>query len=152
MASEVISSNGNFTIYQIKIGSPLFYFLEVASQPLGQSCSIGNGTGEAIPSSNVGSMVVDCIGTKFNVGVIVSTNNALQGQRYFTNNLVLQNNGNDNLSIFKNGGSTNFNTNLVNGSAYAVTALTQPAGLTCTILNGNGVINGADVIVDASCN
>jgi 6-phosphogluconolactonase len=60
--------------------------------------------------------------------------------------LVLQNNGGANLTITGNGAFT-FATALTNGSAYNVTAVTQPTNLsqTCTIATGSGAVAGANV-------
>ncbi|MBU1237430.1 MAG: SBBP repeat-containing protein [Gammaproteobacteria bacterium] len=51
--------------------------------------------------------------------------------------LVLQNNGGDDRSVTADGAFT-FATAVPDGSAYAVTVLTQPAGQTCTVSNGSG--------------
>lgn len=58
--------------------------------------------------------------------------------------LVLQNNAKDNLTIPANGSFT-FTTPISNGSAYAVTVLTQPAGQTCTVNAGTGTVSGGNV-------
>ncbi len=58
--------------------------------------------------------------------------------------LVLQNNGGDDLTITKNG-SFAFKTTLTNTTAYLVTTKIQPSGQTCTISNGNGSVDGADI-------
>jgi hypothetical protein len=61
-----------------------------------------------------------------------------------TGTLVLQDNGGDNLSVTANGPFT-FPTKLTGGSAYSVTALTQPSGQTCTISSGTGTVGSANV-------
>ena len=58
--------------------------------------------------------------------------------------LVLQNNGGDSLEISTNG-SFNFNTNLEDGKAYAVTILSQSSVVTCAVSNGSGTVNQANV-------
>ncbi len=58
--------------------------------------------------------------------------------------LVLQNNGADDLAISSNGGFA-FSTALSNGSPYAVTVLSQPAGQFCAVSNGTGTLAGANV-------
>ena len=58
--------------------------------------------------------------------------------------VVLQNNGADNLTVSANRTFT-FTTNMTDGAAYAVTIQTQPAGKTCTVINGSGSISGANV-------
>lgn len=65
--------------------------------------------------------------------------------------LVLRNIGGDDLSISADGSFT-FVTPLVNGSAYSVMVLTQPAGQTCTVANGEGVVGSVNVTnVVVSC-
>ncbi|WP_423459907.1 midcut-by-XrtH protein [Ottowia sp. VDI28] len=59
--------------------------------------------------------------------------------------LVLQNNGADNLAQCSGDSSFTFSTPVAEGSPYNVTVLQQPAGQTCTVSNGSGVMNGANV-------
>jgi uncharacterized delta-60 repeat protein len=60
--------------------------------------------------------------------------------------LVLQQNGGDDLAIRRDGTFT-FATALADGSAYAVTVLTQPGSpaQTCSVDNGSGTVGGSDV-------
>jgi N-acetylneuraminic acid mutarotase len=58
--------------------------------------------------------------------------------------LVLQNNGGDDLVINANGSFT-FNTPLISGSPYNVAVSTQPTGQTCSVTNGTGTVNAANV-------
>jgi len=65
--------------------------------------------------------------------------------------VVLQNNGTDNLTLTADG-NFNFNTPLAHGATYAVTVLTQPAGLTCAVGSGTGTIGSANIsAVNVSC-
>ncbi len=65
--------------------------------------------------------------------------------------LVLQNNGTNNLTISTDG-NFSFSTALTNGSSYSVTVAAQPDGQTCSVTNGSGTINGANVMsVRVSC-
>ena len=58
--------------------------------------------------------------------------------------VVLQDNGGDNLSDSALGGFT-FATGLTAGSAYNVTVETNPAGQTCSVANGSGTVESADI-------
>ncbi len=58
--------------------------------------------------------------------------------------VVLQNNGGDDLTITADGAFT-FATGLGDGDAYAVTVLTAPEFKTCSVGNGTGTISGANV-------
>lgn len=59
-------------------------------------------------------------------------------------NLVLQNNGAENLTISSNGAFA-FSSQLANGAAYAVSVFTAPTHKTCTVGSGTGTISNADV-------
>ncbi len=59
-------------------------------------------------------------------------------------NLVLQNNGGDNLALTASG-SFAFATTVVDGSAYAVSVQTQPGGQTCSVSAGTGGVSGSTV-------
>ena len=61
-------------------------------------------------------------------------------------NVVLQDNGADNLTLTANGSFT-FATNIGEGKTYNVTVATQPAGQVCTVANGSGTVDksGTDV-------
>ena len=58
--------------------------------------------------------------------------------------VVLQNNGTDNETVSSDGAFT-FSTALSEGSHYAVTVFTQPAGQTCAVTGGSGTVGSANV-------
>lgn len=89
----------------------------------------GGGGGNS-GSSNGGSAT-----PSYSIGVTVSG---------LTGTVILQNNGTDNLTISANG-NYSFTTRINNGSAYAVTVHTQPAGQTCTVNAGTGTVSGGNV-------
>ena len=55
-------------------------------------------------------------------------------------NVVLQNNGTDNLTVSANGSFT-FSKSVEGEKTYAVTVLTQPVGANCTVANDTGTID-----------
>lgn len=67
--------------------------------------------------------------------------------------LVLQDNGDDNLSIIESGAFV-FATTIVSGGNYNVTILTQPSNpaQTCTVANGSGTANANVSAVQVVCN
>jgi hypothetical protein len=67
-----------------------------------------------------------------------------------TGSLVLQNNGTDNLPISTDGSFT-FITLVASGSAYDVTAFSQPTGQTCTVSNGSGSVLNDVTNVTVAC-
>lgn len=56
--------------------------------------------------------------------------------------LVLQNNGADDLKLRAGTAEFSFHTLLEAGQPYAVTVATQPAGLHCTVASGSGAVQG----------
>ncbi|MDD3815990.1 MAG: GLUG motif-containing protein [Desulfocapsaceae bacterium] len=69
------------------------------------------------------------------------------------NSVVVQNNLGDDLTVTADGDFV-FSTALDDGSAYAVSVLTQPTGPNqfCTVTNGTGILSGEDVSnVDITC-
>jgi hypothetical protein len=58
--------------------------------------------------------------------------------------VVLQDNGTDNLSVGADGAFT-FATRLLTGTPYAVSVLTNPPGLYCSVTSGSGAVAGANV-------
>ncbi|KTD67464.1 transmembrane protein, partial [Legionella santicrucis] len=54
------------------------------------------------------------------------------------NGLIIQNNGNENLSVPANATSFQFSTPVSEGGSYEVTIVQQPTGLTCSIENASG--------------
>ena len=122
--NQSASSDSPFT-FSTRIASGGTYAVTVLSQPPGQTCTVSNGSGTA--TADVTNVLVTCISMQ-TVGGDVSG---------LTGTVVLQNNGTDSLSISSNGPFT-FATAIATGGTYAVTVLTQPAGLTCTVANGEG--------------
>lgn len=129
--------NGGFT-FSTLMASGSAYQVTVSSQPAGQSCTVANGSG-TIGTTNVTNVTVICAALPppetFTVGGTIS---GLNGT------VVLRNNGGNNLSRSVNGSFT-FTNELADGSAYAVTVLTQPTGQTCEVVSGTGTIDAADV-------
>ena len=135
-----VSANGPFT-FPSPLADGSAYAVTVFTQPAGQSCSVTAGTG-SIAGASVTGVGISCAANTFTVGGTVS---GLSG------NVVLQNNGADNLTVSANGGFA-FPTALPNSSAYNVTVLTQPSGRTCTVGNGSGTVSGANATnVSVSC-
>jgi 6-phosphogluconolactonase (cycloisomerase 2 family) len=128
-----VSANGTFNFAtKVAKGSP--YSVTVLTQPTGQGCSVANGTG-TMGLVAIGNVAVTCTANTYNVGGTVS---GLNGS------LVLQNNGGGDLAVATNG-TYKFATTVAYGNAYAVTVLTQPAGQTCTVSAGSGIVSGGHV-------
>ena len=140
-----IKANGPFTFT-----SPLFdgdpYIVTVEGQPRqpSQTCEVSNGVG-LINGADVDNVLVNCTLDTFTVGGTVS---GLTGS-----GLVLQNNGGDDLAVSQDG-AFEFATALEDFSSYKVTVYSQarePAQV-CSVTNGNGALDGADVVnVQINC-
>lgn len=128
-----VSAAGTFT-FATNLAGGSAYTVTVLTQPTGQTCTVGGGTG-TVASANISSVTLDCSSSTFSVG---GTVNGLSGS------VVLQLNGASDLTVNASGPFT-FATGLAGGTAYAVTVLTQPAGQTCAVSGGSGTIAGASV-------
>jgi N-acetylneuraminic acid mutarotase len=130
-----ISSNGTFNFNQ-PVASGSGYSVTVASEPLGQTCTVSNGTG-TVQSSNVANIGVVCVSNLYQVGGTLS--GLLAGR-----SIVLQDNGGSSTLVSANGAFV-FATPVASGSGYSVTILTQPVGQTCSVAMGSGTVAGANV-------
>ena len=124
-------------------GAP--YVVTVLAQPgnPAQICTISNGSGMA--TANVANVEIACATTSFTISGAVA---GLSGGE-----LVLQNNGGENLALSARGPFT-FSTPVASGTPYAVTVLAQPAtqpAQVCTVANGSGVV-GATAITNVAVN
>ncbi len=136
-----ISADGEFT-FATPLADGSTYAVAVISAPAGQTCSVSNGFA-TLAGANVTSVAVICSSESFTVGGTVI---GLAGT------LVLQNNGADDLTLTADGPCT-FATPLADGSTYAVTVFSAPAGQTCAVSNGTGSLAGADAAdVAVTCN
>jgi len=112
-------------LYRLLALLPLYFFVTAASDLGGGGCGSNISSN---PTYTVGGTLTGITGT-----------------------VVLQNNSGDNLSLSSEGAFT-FSTSLANGASYAVTVLTQPSGQACTVTNGTGSIDEANVTnVSVSC-
>jgi N-acetylneuraminic acid mutarotase len=130
-----ISSNGTFNFNQ-PVTSGSAYAVTVASEPLGQSCSVSNGTG-TVQSSNVTNIAVVCVSNLYQISGTLT--GLLAGR-----SIVLQDNGGSSTVVAANGAFM-FAAPVASGSGYAVTIFTQPVGQTCSVAMGSGTVAGADV-------
>jgi hypothetical protein len=134
------TADGDFT-FNTAVEDGKAYSVTVSSQPTGQTCTVTNGAG-TINGADVANAQVACVTNTYKVG---GTVNGLSGT------LVLQNNGADDRTITANGDFT-FATDLEHGTVYSVTVFSQPTGQTCTVTNGSGTINAANVTsVQVAC-
>ena len=151
LTGTVVLSNGNNTVTVSANGSFTFpasvafsqpYSVAIQSQPANQTCVVARGAG-TMGAGNVTNVEVSCTTNMFALGgTMVGLSGGL---------IVLQNNGVTNLTVSSNG-AFQFAQPVAQGSSYALTVLSQPAGRSCTVSNGSGVVAGAvtDVVVTCS--
>jgi len=175
MAETLTVQAGETTFrFPTKIAKGKNYSLRIVQNPNNQNCYVGPESSGTVGDKDILNLQVACSSTAFypfaagggsgdsspaptpaptplppppppttyTIGGILS---GLSGS------VVLQNNGADNLVLNADGPFT-FNGSLLPGVSYNVTVLTQPAGQTCTVTNGAGIMGGTDVTnVDVSC-
>jgi len=132
-----VSRNGSFTFSQ-----PLWegsdYEVTVKFQPSNpiQICTVDNGTG-TVEEDDVTDINVSCISYYAVKGAVFN---------YEGSGLVLQNNGEDDLTVGRNS-IFRFPTRVADGERYNVTVKERPEDpdQICTVSNGSGTIDGADV-------
>ena len=147
----VLRNNGNDDISLSTDGAFQFpnslpegssYVVVVASPPPGQVCQVSNGSG-TVGQTSVDDVVVECQLVLYTIGGMVS---GLSGGE-----LVLKNNGGDDLSVTSNGAFA-FATGIASGTGYSVEVAVQPTGQECTVANGAGEVGDTDVTtVAVSC-
>ena len=138
-ADVTISSNGTYA-FPAAVPSGTAYAVTVATQPVGATCTVANGTGTV--TANVTNIAVTCAGSPVTIG------GNLTG--LMSGTVVLQDNGGNSLSLSAVGAFT-FTSSLTSGTAYAVTILTQPVGQTCTVTNGTGTATANVTNVAVAC-
>jgi hypothetical protein len=131
-----VAANGYFT-FASQVADGNTYNVTVLAQPVGQVCTVSNGSGTL--SGSVSNVTVVCSSTgasaSYSVGGTVS---GLVGS------VVLKNNAGDSLTVSANGNFT-FATQVANGNTYNVTVGTHPAGQACSVSTGWGTISGNNV-------
>ena len=129
------NANGSFT-FATPLANGAAYAVTVGTQPVGQTCTVSNGTG-TVASANVTNVTVNCTSNTYTIGGSVSGLGA-------GNSVVLLNNGGDALTRNANGSFT-FATPIASGATYSVTVGTQPVGQTCSVSNGAGTVVASNV-------
>ncbi|NNM64601.1 MAG: hypothetical protein HKL99_08305, partial [Burkholderiales bacterium] len=138
-----LSQNGGFTT-TAALPTGTGYSVTLGTQPAGEVCVVSNGAG-VIGATNVIDVAVACTVNPQAAYTVGGTVSGLQGT------LQLADNGHDVLVLASNGAFT-FAQALFDKAAYSVTVSTQPAGQTCTVTQGAGTMQGADVTsVSVTC-
>jgi hypothetical protein len=145
--SLTLTANGNFTFPSL-LTSGNTYAVTISAQPTGptQNCTITTGTGSGTANANVTSVQVIC------PAIFHSISGQVVGLLGTKGNMVLQDNGGDNLPTPGNGSFT-FVTPIADGSTYDVDIFVGPGtqpGIGCIVwgFQGTAVAAVTDVTVD----
>lgn len=123
-----LGRNGRFA-FADTLAAGASYDVTVGTQPVGQSCSVGNGSGTIdADGSSIDSVRVDCA---FSASLRGTVSGLLAGTA------VTLVNGSVRLAVAADGPFA-FAETLVDGTAYDLRVLVQPAGVTCVVRNGSG--------------
>lgn len=137
-----ISANQSFT-FPTEIAAGNTYEVTVLTQPVGETCTVGNGTGTVdSQGDNVSNVTIAC-------SVTSSVGGTLSGLAS-GNSVWLSTNGSV-LTLAANGAFA-FPGLLSAGTAYDVTIVQQPAQQTCSVANPTGTVaSGAMASVLVTC-
>ncbi len=158
IGKQVVLQNGSSTVtvnanavggnvayvFPVNLAKNDVYAVTVATQPVGLTCTVSNGTGSGVVAL-VSNANVTCSSTTFTVGGTVSGLTSLQ-------QLTLLNNSANQTNVSGNGAFT-FSTSVAANSSYNVTVGSQPSAQTCTVSKGAGAgvtANVSDVSVICS--
>jgi hypothetical protein len=129
----VVSANAATFTLPSPTASGSGYAVTVYSQPSGLVCSVTNGIGTVV-SSNVATVVVTCTDQPFSLGGTIT---GLE-----TSGLVIAN-GSSSVAVTVNSTSFTLPDPVAFGSAYTLTVVSQPIGLTCSFSSGGNVAASA---------
>jgi len=113
------------------------YAVTVLTQPLGQTCTVTNGSGTGI--ADVTNVAVACANNPatYTIGGTVSGLTAGEVTLMLNNNLT---------TLVRNAnGAFTFNARVPSGLIYTVLVSGQPAGQSCLVTSGGGVVAAANV-------
>jgi N-acetylneuraminic acid mutarotase len=141
-----VAANATSFTFATPVANGAAYAVTVKTQPAGQSCIVGNGTGTAA-SASVTNVVVACGAPPPATYTISGTVMGLTAS-----GLELVNEGTDNLSVAAGATTFTFATHNVSMATYQINIRTQPTGEVCTVANNSGTIANANVTnVAVSC-
>ena len=132
-SAAVASGAGSFTLPNL-IAPGMAYSVAVQAQPVGESCSVANGSGTA--QANVTNVNVTCSVNTYTIGGPITGLNA--------SGLVLSN-GSSTISATIGMSAFVFSSKVPLGATYTVSVQTQPTGLQCQVINGTGTMAAAAV-------
>jgi hypothetical protein len=138
------STNGAFTfVNKVVSGQP--YSVTVETQPVGQNCTVANGSG-TVGGANVTNVAVSCVVLSYSIGGTVAglTGGTLQ--------LSLTHLGAAKTINVTSDGPYTFDPEKVPyGDSYVVSVASPPAGQECSVTNGTGIATAPVTNVGVEC-
>ncbi|HEY5801401.1 MAG TPA: hypothetical protein VIT92_14345 [Burkholderiaceae bacterium] len=126
---------------QVEIGKP--YTVAIRTQPLHQTCVLSN------PTDATGQTTTDTAGRTVSIliGVTCAQNSYTLGGTVtgLTGAGLVLTNGGDQVTLDAGASSFVFPNKVLDGAVYGVAVLTQPAGQTCSVVNGTAVMGTSAV-------
>ncbi|BAP89617.1 LamG domain protein jellyroll fold domain protein [Burkholderiales bacterium GJ-E10] len=139
----VLAANGGVP-FPVSLPSGTAYQVAVATQPAGEACSVTNGAG-TVAATNVTNIEVACAANPAVTYTLGGTVSGLNGS------VTLQDDGGAPTPLSANG-KFSLPGRIVDQAAYDVTVSSQPVGQTCTVTDGAGTVQGADITnVSVAC-
>lgn len=136
-ANDITVNQSGIFLFRDAVTLNSDFVVTVASSPEEVTCTVVNGEGSSI-SADVSDVLVQCTQSGFSIGGTLS---GLSPGNFVTlRNAV---NG-ESVSLSQNG-SFSFASRLANGAIYSISVQTQPNQQTCSITNGIGAVNGANI-------
>ncbi len=123
--TATLNANGSYTATQVPSGSG--FVVSVQTQPVGQTCSVTNGSGTV--SANISNVRVDCSANRYTVGGSISNNLGVVSLRNSVNDEIFTTNGQ---------GAFSFAQTLLHASSYNVVIDATSAGQSCNVMNASG--------------
>lgn len=142
-----VSADGNFTFAK-QVASGSAYNVTVETEPIGETCTVSNGSGTVSSTGAVTTVAVACNANVSNYNYIQGTVSGLATGTSVT----LVNDGVTSLVVSKNG-SFSFPVAVTVGTPYYITVPTNPTGKTCVVTNATGNIpaNGTITNILVTC-
>lgn len=131
-ADDLVLTQNQSLIFTTPVSIGKSYDVSVSRQPLGRTCVVSNGLGIVNPTGDpVASIGVRCTITASVVGLVVGLRESDGPSTLSLNGIPL---------TISNSGFAEFPGVLAPASAYNVSVVQQPSGVTCNVGNASGVI------------
>lgn len=151
---EAIAPGNSFYDFKNRIGSDSNYDVKVAHDPDNATCTVINGKGKTATWSP-NNIILRCIPIPHNVTAkIIGLTPTATGLVVVNGNAQYEIPAGTELYEFTKyaaDGKTPESGQVGDGVAYGFVVLTQPAGKTCTIPNGGGIMGKTDVVITIDC-